>query len=163
MMVYSQEFKESVIEKVLTTGRPQQEVAEEVGVGRSTLQYWLRKYQKNGAKNLSEKEKRPQDWTSEQRFASVVETEGMTDEQIGCWCRKHGLHTHHLNQWKTNAISGCSPGQAGRNNNKESRLKKRIKTLEKELRRKEKALAETAALLVLRKKANAIWGDGEDD
>jgi hypothetical protein len=35
--------------------------------------------------------------------------------------------------------------------------------LERELRRKDKALAETAALLTLRKKAQAIWGDGEDE
>ncbi len=40
---------------------------------------------------------------------------------------------------------------------------RRIKELERELRQKEKALAETAALLVLRKKAQAIWGEVEDD
>ena len=40
--------------------------------------------------------------------------------------------------------------------------RQRVKELERELRRKEKALAETAALLVLRKKMEAIWGDGED-
>ena len=41
--------------------------------------------------------------------------------------------------------------------------KQRNKELERELRRKEKALAETAALLTLRKKAAAIWGGkGED-
>jgi transposase len=40
---------------------------------------------------------------------------------------------------------------------------KRAKQLEKELQKKEKALAEAATLLLLRKKAQAIWGDDEEE
>jgi transposase-like protein len=161
-MRYSPELKAAVIQKVLSTGRPQTEIANEAGISRSALQHWLREYRKNGIKNVVQKEKRPQDWSAEERFAALIETAQMSDEQLGAWCRKHGLHTHHLKQWKADALAGCVSPPTDKPNAKERRLEKKVRNLEKELSRKEKALAETAALLVLKKKADAIWGDAED-
>ena len=54
------------------------------------------------------------------------------------------------------------PSQARREREADKAAQQRIKQLERELRRKEAALAETAALLVLRKKAEALWGKEED-
>lgn len=157
-MGYSTEFKESVIQKVLTSDRPQHEIASEFGIGRSTLQYWLRAYRKNGAKNMPQKEKRPRDWTAEERFAALMETARMPKEELGAWCRRHGLHSHHLEQWKQEALVGCKNIQKIPQNSEIKRLQQENKALRKELGRKEKALAETAALLVLKKKADSIWG-----
>lgn len=56
---------------------------------------------------MPRKEKRPRDWTAEERFAALMETARMPKEELGAWCRKHGLHTHHLEQWKQAALSGC--------------------------------------------------------
>lgn len=162
-MKYSTELKEAVIQKVLSTGRPQIEIANEAGISRSALQCWLREYRKNGVMNLPQKEKRPQDWSAEERFSALIETAQMSDEQLGAWCRQHGLHTHHLKQWKDDAIAGCVALRAAKTNAKERRLEKKVRSLKKELGRKEKALAETAALLVLKKKAESIWGEPEDD
>jgi transposase len=162
-MKYSTEFKESVIQKVLTSDRRQQDIANEVGIGRSTLQYWLREYRKNGVKHMPHNEKRPQDWTAEERFAALMETARMPEEELGAWCRRHGLHTHHLERWKRDALSDCSDIQKAPANNEIRRLQQENKALKKELDRKEKALAETAALLVLKKKAESIWGAPADD
>jgi transposase len=162
-MGYSTEFKESVIQKVLTSDRPQHEIASEVGIGRSTLQYWLRVYRKNGVNEMPRKEKRPRDWTAEERFAALMETARMSNEELGAWCRRHGLHTHHLEQWKREALSGCGDIQKRSENSKIRSLQQENKALKKELKRKEKALAETAALLVLKKKAESIWGEGAED
>jgi transposase-like protein len=111
---------------------------------------------------VERKEKRPRDWTAEERFCALIETGQMSDEHIGSWCRSHGLHTHHLKQWRDDAVSGCGNHLKESNRAEQRRLKEQVRSLEKELIRKEKALAETAALRVLRKKANAIWGDGEE-
>lgn len=162
-MLYSTEFKESVIQKVLTSDRPQHEIAREVGIGRSTLQYWLRAYRKNGVNAMPRKEKRPRDWTAEERFAALMETARMPKEELGAWCRMHGLHTHHLEQWKQAALGGCDSTRKCPESNKIRHLQQENKALKKELGRKEKALAETAALLVLKKKAESIWGEGAED
>ena len=102
--------------------------------------------------------KRPQDWTAEKKLDAVLEYSGLEDEQRGIFLRKQGLHEAHIEQWKRDLIAGLK----SRALNKKDPRDKKIRELEKELGRKEKALAETAALLVLKKKANAIWGDPGD-
>lgn len=161
-MGYSNELKKAIIEKLLATGRSQKSIADEAGVSRSSVQNWIREYRAGGAKNVDRNEKRPQDWTAEERFQALIETEQLSDENIGSWCRRHGLHTHHLKQWRDDAVSGCGNSRTVKDRTEQRRLKEQVRSLEKELIRKDKALAETAALLVLRKKANAIWGDGEE-
>jgi hypothetical protein len=87
----------------------------------------------------------------------------MSDEQLDAWCRKHGLHTHHLKQWKDDAIAGCLAPRTGKSQRERRALGKDGQVPEKELSRKEKALAETAALLVLKKRPNQFGGSPEDD
>ena len=163
-MGYPIAMKESVIKKVLMGSKTQCEIAMEAGIGRSTLTYWLKNYRKNGNLKLSKKEKRPQDWTAEERIRALMETGSMSDEERASWCRKNGLFVHHLEQWEKDAISSITskPGK-GKNANETRRLKKENAALRKELTRKEKALAETAALLVLKKKADSIWGVTEEE
>ncbi len=90
----------------------------------------------------------------------VVESRGLADEELGAFLRKEGLHQAQLDVWLATARSSLSVRKGPKKASAES---KRIRELERELRRKEKALAETAALLVLKKKAQAIWGDEDDD
>jgi len=97
-------------------------------------------------------------------FAVVIETAALNEAERSAYCRQHGLYPEQLHQWRqacehANDWDRVQPQQL-----KDSRKihETRIKELERELRRKEHALAETAALVVLRKKAQAIWGDGED-
>ena len=162
-MGYSSEKAAAIVQMVLTSNKTQREIAEETGVGLSSIQRWLRLYRKSGVVNVPKKEKRPRDWTAEERFSALMETSQMANEERAAWCRKNGLHTHHLEQWKKDAVTGTSPKPSDKNRDEERRLRQENKRLKKELARKEKALAETAALLVLKKKAQAIWGDPEDD
>jgi len=161
-MGYPIQMREAVLKSVLKGSKPHHEIAVEFGVGRSTIGKWLREHKLNGNIKLPSKEKRPKDWTAEERMSALLETGSMTDEERTVWCRKNGIFFHNLDQWKKDAISAMKP-KAKEQAEKESNLKKEILSLKKDLSRKEKALAETAALLVLKKKAQEIWGEPKDD
>lgn len=162
-MVYPIKMKEAVIKKVQMGGKPHHEIASEAGIGRSTLTYWLKNHKKDGNKNLTEKEKRPQEWTVEQRLNALMETGAMPEGERASWCRKRGVFSHHLEQWKKDILSLSTPNNSALKFKGTARLKKENAALKKELNRKDKALAEMAALLVLKKKADFIWGDPKDD
>jgi hypothetical protein len=74
------------------------------------------------------------------------------------------LYAEQVEQWKAAALSGYQYNEQVKKEKARDRQddKKKIRELESALRRKEKALAETAALLVLSKKCEAIWGDEEN-
>jgi len=101
--------------------------------------------------------RRPQDWSIRERLEAIISYEKLSEEERGAFLRKQGLHEANLEQWKRELVEEAEVGRKTKRGS--SAEKKRIKELEKELRKKEKALAETAALLVLKKKARAIWGD----
>ena len=87
----------------------------------------------------------------------------MSEQELGGYLRRTGLHEVQLEQWRRQARAGAMEALQSKSIRKKASVEaKRVRTLERELRRKEKALAETAALLVLKKKAAAIWGDEDD-
>jgi len=118
---------------------------------------WLRKAATVGTM----KNKRPQDWSTKEKWQAVVEAEGLCDEELGAFLRRKGLHRAHLERWRAAMQSALGSGTTS--STKRSPEARRVRELEKELRRKDKALAEASALLVLKKKAQAIWGDEDDD
>jgi transposase-like protein len=158
-MSYPVKLREKAIHKALTGPDSQRQVALKMGIGLSTLQYWLREARQSGDPSMAKLEKRPQDWTREERLNALLEAAKLSDEELGPWCRQKGLHTHHLEKWRKKLAQEQPSGQ----DQKTRQLKKEVKDLKKELNRKDKALAETSALLVLKKKVDAIWGDNEDD
>ena len=82
---------------------------------------------------------------------------------VGIYCRKHGLFSHQLQQWKEEFMSQKTEQKNTQQLSELKALKAENKLLKQDLRRKEKALAKTAALLVLKKKADLIWRETEDD
>ena len=106
--------------------------------------------------------KRPNDWSVEDKLKFVLETASLPHEQIGSFLRSKGLHQTHLEQWRLQMLKGLQNNSPSKKVKKRNSDSKRIRSLEKELNRKEKALAETAALLVLKKKVREIWGDEDD-
>jgi len=102
--------------------------------------------------------KRPQNWTAERKMEAVIAYKGMNEQEQGSYLRANGLHSVDLDRWCAEILLALS-----KKPNKRDPKDRRIRELEGELRRKEKALAETAALLVLKKKAQVIWGDSEDE
>jgi transposase len=103
--------------------------------------------------------RRPEDWSSAERLSAVVRTAGMTEAELGGFLRAEGLHEADLKAWREAALEGLEGRPASREGGSPS---KRIRELERELARKEKALAEAAALLVLAKKTRALL-EGEGD
>lgn len=164
-MKYSLERKESVLKKLLPPhARSVAEVSAEEGICTATLFNW-----RNGAReqgqSMPDSDKPAKSWSSEEKFTLVMQSAAMNQSELAEYCRKHGIYVKQLEQWRQACISANEqPSRAQRRREQsESRAdQKEIKKLKAELARKESALAETAALLVLRKKANAIWGSGED-
>jgi transposase-like protein len=147
-------------------------LAAEVGVSRSSLYRWASEADTLFPIDIEQpssilksfqgpiRMKRPQDWTAEEKLAAVLEAASLTDEELGAFLRNRGLHEPQLQQWREQMLDGLQTPAVRKKKPPES---KRIRALEKELNRKDKALAETAALLVLKKKAQEIWGDEDDD
>lgn len=160
-MQYPNSLRNKVIQRALGGGVSQDAMAEEFGVSRSTIQNWLRMHRQSGVKGLSSKEKSPQSWSRAERLDALLETHALSEEERGAWCRRRGIHSHQLDQWRRELIGGASESSTATGEARS--LRQENKALKKELRRKEKALAETTALLVLKKKASSIWGETEDD
>jgi 3-hydroxyisobutyrate dehydrogenase-like beta-hydroxyacid dehydrogenase len=95
----------------------------------------------------------------------VVETAALSESELGEYYRKKGLHPEQVKQWKQQCPQGFqSNGQQAKILKQQTKEDKaEIKWLKKDLRFKEKALAETAALLVLRKKLIAFYGEEPED
>ncbi len=161
-MVYSEKFKSRMVGKMVGPLAVSASVlAAEVGMSQPTLSRWLREARTvpgMAKKSRRSKEKsrpqRPQDWSPEEKLRVVVESRGLTDEELGAFLRKEGLHRPSSTSGRRPRARACRRAKGRRKPLAES---KRIRELERELRRKEKALAEAAALLILKKKAQAIW------
>lgn len=98
----------------------------------------------------------------EEQLQALHETYGLTDEALNAWCRERGLFTHHLARWKAAFCSVQTNAKVAPPSKRELRdLKDENPQLKRELNRKEKALAEAAALLILQKKFQALWEDEE--
>jgi transposase len=108
------------------------------------------------------KEKRPQDCSREEKLNIVITSSALGEEEINQLCRKQGLYPHHINQWKADFLSEKPVGGRSQSQASMKSLRAENKALKKELNRKDKARAETAALLVLHKKVSSIWANDED-
>ncbi len=169
---FTQSFKIQAVEKALSRSERTslQEVAKMLGVGHSTLSKWIVKSRNNEFDNETNqrmrtdmaKDKRPQDWSLEDRFTMVLECHELDEEAVSSLCRERGIYPHHLKQWKLDFVEGSPEESSKQSVSQVKGLKTDVKNLKKELNRKDKALAETAALLVLQKKVNDIWGTDED-
>jgi transposase len=160
---YPTEFKDAMIHKMTEPGgRSATSLGKEIGIPQSTLSRWLRERGSVAWKAGGEmRGSKGQSWSAEEKLAALLEYERLGEEERGKFLRGKGLHEAHLERWKKEILEGLKlkPFTGSKNDPQ----RKRIAALEKELRRKEAALAEAAALLVLKKKADAIWGErGEE-
>ena len=131
------------------------DVAREVGVGAGTLERWR-------SEALS-RPTRERVWTAAARFDAVLTTAAI-DEAGKSGCRANGVYPQELAIWRQSATQALAEPEEARASPQQTKHdRRRIKELERELRRKDKALAETAALLVLSKKVAAIFNKGEDE
>ena len=166
MKKYSYEFKAQAVEKALNRGSDVSfnSVAYSCGIDYSTLRRWISQFENQSyGEGIMNEEKSPQLWTAEQKLEIVMACESMDKEQISAHCRERGVYPHHVKQWKAEILKSMSASGKSPSPARLKQLTEENKSLRKELRRKEKALAEAAALLVLKKKVEQIWGTEEDD
>lgn len=157
---YSREFKEAIVAKIVNRGNQTiEEICEREGVGKSTAANWLRA--RANVVSMA-KQKTSKRWTPEEKLKALSETHGMSEEELGVYLRREGLHSHQLNEWREEILKGLAPVARKPSVKKDERDEK-IKALERELRRKDKALAEASALLILQKKIDLIWGGKDED
>lgn len=171
LMEYTEAFKSKMVQRLMgpraTTATA---LATEVGIPQPTLSRWLRAAggtldgmtkerpaDTTTSKPAPQKARRPEEWPAEERLRVVLEASKVSESELGALHRREGLHEATLREWRAAALEGLG---APRSNRAEG---KRVRDLEKQLRRKDRALAEAAALLVLQKKIQALWGDEDDD
>jgi transposase-like protein len=163
-LAYSTERRAAVLRKLGPPHAvPLRQLAQDEGISEATLHTWRREARSKG-QLLPDADAGPEGWTSRDKFAAVLETAALNEADLAAYCRQRGLYTEQIQAWRAaceqaNDWERASSQRLGQAIKDEQ---KRIKTLERDLARKEKALAEAAALLVLRKNAAAIWEDGED-
>jgi transposase-like protein len=160
-MGYSPARKAAVLKRMLPPNNMAiRQLSKEEGISEGTLHAW-RSHARSKGQLLPDADAGPIGWSSRDKFAAVLETATLNEADLSEYCRKRGLFPEQIATWRTaceqaNDWGHASTARLGQATKEE---KKRIKGLERDLARKDRALAETAALLVLRKKASAIWGD----
>ena len=162
MAHYSPERRESVVRRMFNEEVSIPALARETGIAPWTLYRWREVAKPNG--EVVSKPKKHEKITAARKVAMVVETAAFNEAELAEYCRQKGVYPEQIRTWRAACEEATAGGMIPVKQLREAKSadQKRIKELERELRRKEKALAETAALLTLRKKAAAIWGEGED-
>ena len=161
---HTQEFKEQALRKLRERGqRTQQSIADELNISLATLKGWLTA-QTSAARGLPHgASPLPSDvpaisWAPCDRLQALNESHTLSGEALHAWCREKGLFAHQLQTWREAFLTGAEP--TTRDSRSAVReLQSKNELLERQLRRKDKALAEAAALLVLQKKFQALWAD----
>ncbi len=156
MARYGQTFKDRAVARLLPPESAALElVSKEVGIASGTLQRWREEIQSMPARGRA--------WTAAARLQAVITTASLSELDRNAWCREQGIFPTELDKWCASATTALSDPQDARASPQATRHdRKRIKELERELLRKDRALAETAALLVLSKKVTAIFNKSED-
>jgi transposase len=164
---FSKEKKEAIVNRYLCNGLSLRAFSENEGVSKSAVYRWFQEFTVKPKQSMSKSSV-----TAEQRFAIVMGTATFSEEEISQYCRENGLYPDQISQWRQSCINANSEGPkivSKATNSKGPKIvskattsdNARIRELEKELRRKDKALAEAAALLVLGKKFDAVYKSDE--
>jgi len=166
-MTYTKGFKSNMVRRMAhPNGISATSLAREVGIPQQSLSRWLRDAsvaEEPGNSEESEQampQKRPQDKSAEEKLKIVIDAETIPEEQLGAFLRLNGIHEAQLREWRSMMLSGLQKPE--RPSSRPGKDTRRIRELERELQRKDKALAEAAAILILKKKVQSIWGDEDE-
>ncbi len=162
---YSNELKGSVLRRMMPPeNRTVLDLSQETGITLATLYLWRRSARARGVAVPGNGEPAEQ-WSSAEKFRVVLETARLTEVELAEYCRSRGLYVEQVGQWRQSCEQGNARAQEASESDRGAlrQERKRNLQLEKELRRKDKALAEMAALLVLSKKLEAFRSNREDE
>lgn len=155
---YSEDFKQSIIQKICSPGGPNiMQMSEKMGVHHTTIRNWLKFYGNNITM------KKSKEWTPEEKLQAIAKTLSMNEHEIGEFLRANGLHSADLEEWKHDFYSSQKPVGRPKLDPELAELRAKEKTLTRDLKRKDKALAEMSARIILLKKSHVLFGLDEDD
>lgn len=157
---YPAGIKASVLEKALAPNAPSVvTLSAECNIPISTIKGWIASARAvTGDPSVSPQDKNPLD-----KLLDVLHTLNMSTEEQSAYCRTHGIYQHHLDTWKQEALKALGAYSAEKPTKENKKERQEIKALKRDLARKDKALAEASALLILKKKAALLWGEPEED
>ena len=164
-MAYTRRIKEAAIRMMLPPeSKPLSKVSETLGIPLGTLKKWQQELRASGHAAPANDDPADQ-WSSKDKFLIVVETINYNEAELSEYCRQKGLYPEQVKQWQEVCIraNGEIPGQIAELMQQDKAMQRELRQVKKELQRKDSALAETAALLVLQKKAQAIWGTPDEE
>jgi transposase len=160
--MYTEEFKKAAIQKLILRGnRSVIAVCDEMGISTPTVYGWKKKYGRYSG--MDKVEKSPQNRSPEEKFKAVMEFDRLDESERGLFLRREGFHTDHIDEWRRQMQEGLKSKNGTNTRGEMAELNREVRDLKKELTRKNAALAETTALLVLKKKADLIFGSGEGE
>lgn len=158
--VVSTQFKQQAVEKFLTRGNKSvEQIAKNIGVSIGSLYRWRDEL---GRVKMT-KNKPLKDWTPEQKLEAFIKTSSMNEHELGEYLRKNGLHSSDLERFKQELLEGLKSAGRPKLDPKLVELRKENKKLQKQISKKDKALAEYSARVILLKKSHEIWGEPEED
>jgi len=165
MKKYPEERKNAIINKMLPPSNmsvPELVKLEKIPYG--TLYTWKKTYIDKAVEGTVAKGSDAKTWTIKQKLAVIIEVSTLDEQARNEYCRSHGLYNTDIEAWKAHFVKDTEHNVTDSKNDKAKlkQLRSENNSLKKELHRKEKALAETAALLVLRKKLDTLWDESED-
>lgn len=155
---YAAEYKERQVRRMIDEKVPVQDLAEQTGVGKTTLWRW-KKAALDGHRPRAEAA--PEARSAAEKMRLVLASKDLEGQELGAFLRAEGIHLADLRRWQDQMRQGLE-GRADKLRQSSDQLRQARQAnreLTRELRRKEAALAEAAALLVLSKKARRLWGD----
>jgi hypothetical protein len=156
-MEHGTDVKRAAVEKLMRPGGPNvPRLSREMGISKTTLYEWLR-FAKNGTMRKHKSARRPGGWNLRAKYEAVLKAGSLGEEEFGRWLREEGRHSEEIGVWRREIESAL----AVMDNRKPAAEELELRELRKELGRKDKALAELAALIVLKKKLQTILGDQE--
>lgn len=155
-------MRQAVLRKALPPqSAPVRDVALEFGISEQTINGWMKLVQE-GKLTTGMEDVGPRQKAASAKLALLLESKLIGPDRLGEWLREKGLHSEHLTLWEQE-LRELMDDKTTKDKTELQALKKKARQLEKELQRKNEALAELAALLALKKKADAIWGESEGD
>jgi transposase-like protein len=156
--MYVDGFREQALAKVLgrSAGQSVRSIAADLGMNLGTLRGWMKQALRDG-RSPAGKTIASADWTPTQRLLALHESHGLGEESLNAWCRERGIFAHDLTQWRTDFCESAGAAERREESEELRQLRQANLQLQRDLNRKEKALAEAAALLVLQKKYRALW------
>ena len=156
----SAEAKQIIIKQALSSNsKSMREIALANNIGCSTLHGWIQRFKLENKLEANPKSLSDTCMTQAERFKHLQATLGQEDVMVGAYCRKHGLYPHQLAQWEADFMTNTIPSKKHPQATAEVKaLQAEIKNLKHIIQRKDKVLAETVALLVLKKRQPKFGG-----